>query len=90
MEILKELPRAIRVESFLGGNSNITTGDFSYGISGTLFEYGEKVKGLSEMNVSGNLFTFLPKWLCSANNPWEYSSFRVPSLLFDDMQFSGN
>ncbi|MEC7986283.1 MAG: TldD/PmbA family protein [Myxococcota bacterium] len=89
-EILAALPRAIRVEGFLGGNSNITTGDFSYGISGTLFENGEKVQGISEMNVSGNLLPFLKKWLCSANNPWVYSSYRIPSLLFDDMQFSGN
>ena len=88
-EILKDLPQAIRVEGFLGGNANPLTGDFSFGISGTLFEQGEAVQGVSEMNISGNLFTLLPKWRESASDTWKYGSCRSPSLLFEDIQFSG-
>ena len=36
--ILQSLPRCIRVEGFLGGNSNALTGDFSFGITGTLLK----------------------------------------------------
>ena len=88
-EILKGKERAVVVEGFLGGNSNHTTGDFSFGINGALFERGEFVKGLSEMNVSGNLFSLLENWSESANDPWTFSSYRVPSIVFENMQFSG-
>jgi PmbA protein len=87
--LLEQLSRAIRVEGFLGGNSNLMTGDFSFGITGTLFEKGEAVQGVSEMNVSGNIFDICSKYLQPANDVWTYSSWRTPSLLFDDVQFSG-
>ena len=88
-EIQAGLKRAIRVEGFLGGNSNATSGDFSYGILGTLIEDGQPVRPVSEMNVSGNLFELLDRFVEAASEPWIYSSWRVPSLLFDDIQFSG-
>ena len=77
------------VEGFLGGNSNPTSGDFSYGVLGTLVEDGKDVRPVSEMNVSGNVFTLLDSFVEAANDPWVYSSWRVPTLLFDDIQFSG-
>lgn len=87
--ILDRLPRAIRVEGFLGGNANAMTGDFSFGITGTLFENGEPIKGISEMNVSGNIFSLCEQYLQPANDVWTFSSWRTPSLLFDNVQFSG-
>jgi len=83
------LSRAIRVEGFLGGNSNATSGDFSYGVLGTLIEDGVAVRPVSEMNVSGNLFDLLDSFVEAASEPWIYSSWRCPTLLFDDVQFSG-
>jgi PmbA protein len=88
-EILNDREKMVVVEGFLGGNSNHTTGDFSFGITGALYEKGVFVRGLSEMNVSGNMFDLLQKWSESANNPWVFSSYRMPSLVFEDMQFSG-
>jgi len=87
--ILNGLPKAIEVEGFLGGNANPVTGDFSFGIHGTLFENGESTKRLSEMNISGNIFAVLDRWLESANDPYRYSSWRTPAMLFDGVQFSG-
>lgn len=87
--ILQSLPKCIRVESFLGGNSNALTGDFSFGITGTLFEHGEAVQGVSEMNISGNIFELLQKYQQAANDVWTFGSYRTPSLLFDAIQFSG-
>ena len=88
-ELLKALPKAVRIEGFLGGNANSLTGDFSYGITGTYFEYGEPVSRLSEMNISGNLFSLLESYLEPASNTWTFSSYRTPSLLFDAAQLSG-
>jgi PmbA protein len=89
-DILKSHDQAIRVTSFLGGNSNPTSGDFSFGIRGQLFKNGECVQNVSEMNVAGNILDLLQSYEEAADDPWNYSSYRVPSLIFRDVQFSGN
>ena len=88
-QIARALPRVIRVEGFLGGNTSATTGDFSFGIHGTLLENGEPAQAVSEMNVSGNLFDLLARYTEAADDPWTFGAYRVPTLLFDDVQFSG-
>jgi PmbA protein len=88
-DIIASLPRLIRVDGFLGGNTNAITGDFSFGVSGTLFEGGEPVAAVSEMNISGDLFTLLSQWQEAASDTWVWGSWRSPSLLFDGIQFSG-
>ncbi len=87
--IAKDLPKAIVVTGFLGGNSNPATGDFSLGIRGVLWEHGEPTQSLSEMNVTGNVTTLFTQLAEVANDPWEYSAVRSPTLLFEDVQFSG-
>lgn len=87
--IAADLPRAIRVESFLGGNANSTTGDFSFGIRGTLLEHGEPARSVSEMNIAGNLFELYERYTEAASDVRLYGTSRVPSVLFDDIQFSG-
>lgn len=89
-DIAKEHGRAIRVTSFLGGNSNPASGAFSLGIRGQLIENGEVVQNLSEMNVSGNLLELMANFVEAANDPWLYASYRVPTLVFSGVQFSGS
>lgn len=88
-ELAKGLPKAILVTSFLGGNSNPVTGNFSFGIRGVLLENGVPVKNLSEMNVAGGVLTLFHQLSAIANDPWSFSSVRSPTLVFDDVQFSG-
>lgn len=88
-EIAKDIPKAILVTGFLGGNSNSTTGDFSFGIQGLLLENGEVVQSLSEMNVAGNILTLLQNLVEAADDPWTWSTVRSPALHFADVQFSG-
>ena len=83
------LPKAILVDGFLGGNANPTTGDFSFGIRGALLEHGERVAAVSEMNVSGNIVDLMLRFVEAANDPWLLGAWRCPTLLFDDVQFSG-
>ncbi len=87
--VAKRFPKAILVTGFLGGNANGTTGDFSYGIRGQLLEHGEPVQPLAEMNVSGNLLTLFPKLLAVGTDVWTHSPVRSPTLVFDDVSFSG-
>jgi PmbA protein len=88
-EIAKGWPKAIRVTGFLGGNSNSTSGDFSFGIQGQLIEHGEATQPLAEMNVAGNLLTLFHSLVACADDPWAWSAVRSPTLLFEDVQFSG-
>ena len=88
-EIMKDLGRGILVTGFIGGNANSTTGDFSAGIFGHLFENGELTQAIAEMNIAGNTLDFWPKLVEVASDPWPYSSLRTPSLAFRDIVVSG-
>lgn len=88
-EIMKDLGRGIYITGFIGGNSNSTTGDASVGIDGHLFEDGELVQPIAEMNIADNHLKFWHKLVEVANDPWPYSSWRMPSLVFTDVVVSG-
>jgi len=87
--MIKSVKKGIIITSFIGGNSNTTTGDFSFGIIGQLVENGEIVMPVNEMNISGNGKEFWQKLTAMGNDPYPYSSVRIPSMLFEDVQFSG-
>jgi PmbA protein len=86
---MKDLGRGIFITGFLGGNSNSTTGDFSVGIIGTLFENGEMVQPVAEMNIADNHLKFWNKLSEVGNDPYKYSSWRMPSLVFTDVVVAG-
>ena len=88
-EIMKDLGRGILITDFIGGNSNSTTGDASIGIIGQLFENGEPVQAVAEMNIADNHLKFWQRLAEVANDPWIYSSQRTPSLVFTDVVVSG-
>ena len=88
-QILASVNRGIWVTGFNGGNSNNTTGDFSFGIEGFLIENGKVVKPLNEMNITGNLLTLWNNLVEVGNDPRLISSWRIPSILFDRVNFSG-
>ncbi len=81
--------RAILVTDFIGGNSNSTTGDFSFGIMGELIENGQRVRPVCEMNITGNALELLTRLDDVGSDVFEYSQMRTPSLLFKDIVFSG-
>jgi len=88
-EIMKDLGRGIFITGFIGGNSNSTTGDASVGIFGKLFENGKPVQSVAEMNIAGNHLKFWNNLIEAANDPWVYSSWLTPSLVFKDVVVSG-
>jgi len=89
-ELVASLAQGILVRGFIGGNTNSTTGDFSLGVFGTLIENGRLTRPVSELNISGNHRDLWHRLSGAGNDPWIYSTTRCPSLLFDDIQFSGN
>ena len=88
-QLLASMNRGIWVTGFNGGNSNSTTGDFSFGIEGFLIENGKPAKPINEMNITGNLLTLWKNVLEVGNDPRLTSSWRIPSILFDKVSFSG-
>jgi predicted Zn-dependent protease len=59
------------------------------GIIGKLYEKGEFVQNVAEMNIADNHINFWRKLIGVANDPWIYSQLRVPSLVFDDVVVAG-
>lgn len=88
-EIVKDLGRCILITDYIGGNSNPTTGDFSVGIIGKLFEKGSFVQNVAEMNIADNHLKFWNKLVEVANDPWIYSQARLPSLVIEGVVVSG-
>ena len=79
----------ILVTGFNGGNCNSSTGDFSYGVEGFLIENGKLTQPISEMNVTGNMLTLWSSLSETGNDPRLSSSWRIPSLVFEEVDFSG-
>jgi PmbA protein len=88
-ELMTEFKRGIIINGFIGGNSNSTTGDFSMGIIGHLFENGELVQPIAEMNIADNHLEFWNKLVAVGNDSWPYGSWNMPSLVFDNIVVSG-
>ncbi len=79
----------IYVTSWLGGNMDATTGDFSLGARGHLIEGGAIGAPCGEMNVTGNIVDLFSRLAEVGNDPWRYSSTLAPTLVFEGVQFSG-
>ena len=88
-ELLAEVGGGIYVTSWLGGNADGTTGDFSLGLRGHVIENGAIGRPVGEMNVTGNLRDLFTRLEMVGNDPYPYSSTLSPSLVFSGVDFSG-
>lgn len=88
--ILAGVGEGIYVNSWLGGNADLTTGDFSFGLRGHVIRGGELAEPVSEMNVTGNYADLLGRLALVGNDPVPWSSFRSPTLVFEGIEFSGS
>jgi PmbA protein len=87
--LIASVEKGILVTGFNGGNSNGTTGDFSYGIEGFLIEKGKLVQAVSEMNITGNMLDLWSNIGEIGNDANKDSSWLTPSVLFEGVDFSG-
>ncbi|MCY1718804.1 TldD/PmbA family protein [Prolixibacteraceae bacterium Z1-6] len=88
-EMVASTKKGILVTGFNGGNCNGSTGDFSYGIDGFLIENGQLTKPVSEMNITGNMLTLWSNIGEIGNDVNKNSSWLTPSVLFENVDFSG-
>lgn len=87
--MISMLNRGILVTGFNGGNSNGSTGDYSFGIEGFLIENGKISRPVSEMNISGNMKELWMNLAEVGSDINENASWLTPSMMFKDIDFSG-
>ncbi len=88
-ELFAEVGNGVYVTSWLGGNADNTTGDFSLGLRGHMIENGRIGRPVGEMNVTGNLKDLFTRLELLGNDVYPYSSTLTPSLVFGGVDFSG-
>ncbi len=87
--ILRNTGKGIFVTGFNGGNTNSSTGDFSFGIEGFYFEDGSILYPVSEMNVTGNIISLWNSVRDIGNDARKASRWLIPTLSFDSVDFNG-
>lgn len=87
-DILDLCGSGILVTDFNGGNCNSATGDFSYGVSGFLFENGKITSPIDSMLITGNMTDLWSNLLAAGTDPVPGMSRQVPTLAFRDVTFN--
>ena len=87
--LISTVKKGILVTGFNGGNSNGSTGDFSFGIEGFFIENGELKQPVSEMNITGNMKDLWTNIREIGNDVNQNSAWRTPSIVFEEVDFSG-
>jgi PmbA protein len=88
-EMIGSMDTGVLITGFIGGNSNGSTGDFSYGIEGFFIKGGKIIHPINEMNISGNMNQFWFKLAELGNDILEDRSMKTPSMLFEKIDLSG-
>ena len=78
----------VLVTGFNGGNSNPTTGDFSFGIEGILFRDGKPAHPVRELLMTGNIITLWNNLLYAGSDPRPCMSKQIPTLAFGNVVLS--
>ena len=86
--ILEMCGSGILVTGFNGGNSNSSTGDFSYGIEGFAFEDGKILHPVREMLITGNFLTLWNSLTAAGEDARSCMSKLIPTLAFSNVDFS--
>lgn len=89
-DLLKMCNSGVLVTGFNGGNSNSTTGDFSYGVQGFYFENGILLFPINEMIITGNIIDLWKNLISTGTDERDVSRWTIPSLAFSNISFSGN
>ena len=87
-DILDLCGSGILVTDFNGGNCNSATGDFSYGVSGFLFENGKITSPIDSMLITGNMTDLWSNLLAAGSDPVPGMSRQVPTLAFRAVTFN--
>lgn len=88
-DLVGGVDKGVYVTSWLGGNSDSTSGEFSLGLRGLLIENGKLGGPVGEMNITGKLTDLFSNLSAVGDDVWKYGMVRSPTLVFDNVSFSG-
>ncbi|MEO1231407.1 MAG: TldD/PmbA family protein [Myxococcota bacterium] len=88
-QLCSDLGSGVLLTGLLGGNADPTTGDFSHGFAGYEIRDGKLGDPVGEMNITGSHKTLWSKLAMAGNDPFVYSRWRLPSLVFEGVSVSG-
>ena len=84
-DVLRKVGNGLYITGFNGGNSNTSTGDFSYGIEGFAFEDGQITHPVREMLVTGNFIDLWNHFIAAADDARLCMSKLIPTLAFENI-----
>ena len=84
-DLLRKVGSGILITGFNGGNSNPSTGNFSYGIEGFAFENGRLTHPVREMLVTGNFIDLWNHIIATADDARLCMSKIIPTLAFSNI-----
>ena len=84
-DLLRKMGSGILITGFNGGNSNTSTGDFSYGIEGFAFEDGHITHPVREMLVTGSFIDLWNHLVATADDARLCMSKLIPTLAFENI-----
>ena len=87
--LIADIGDGVLIDRFLGGNSNGTTGLFSFGCGGHMIRNGQLAEPLTEVNMSGQLGDLWSNLIAIGNDAYPEGSAHSPSCVFDGVQLSG-
>ena len=84
-DLIRKVGSGILITGFNGGNSNPSTGNFSYGIEGFAFENGRLTHPVREMLVTGNFIDLWNHLIATADDARLCMSKIIPTLAFSNI-----
>ena len=87
--LIQDVGEGVYIERFLGGNSNGTTGDMSFGCAGRMIRNGQLAEPIVEANMSGHFGTLWENLVAVGNDPNPNGTSGCPTCVFEDVQLSG-
>lgn len=87
--LIADVGDGVLIDRFLGGNSNGTSGELSFGCAGRVIRGGQLAEPVAEVNLAGNLAEIFLQLVAVGNDPDPNGSMSSPSLVFEGVQLSG-
>ena len=87
--LIADVGEGVYIERFLGGNSNGTTGDMSFGCAGRMIRGGQLAEPIVEANLSGHFGTLWENLVALGNDPNPNGTTGCPTCVFEGVQLSG-
>lgn len=88
-ELIRAAGDGVLVTDWAGGNADPTTGEFSQGLTGHIIRGGEIAEPVVGMIVTGSLPKLFASLVEVGNDPYPYAALLTPTLVFENVQFSG-